>query len=255
MKKWTYAILALTLTAGLAACNGSNDETDNNIVFGDNQIGNGEQEFIITHNQTIKKGVYLLKGWCYVADGATLVIEAGTVIKGDNETRAALIVEPGGQIIARGTAELPIVFTSEKAPGQRKPGDWGGLILCGNARNNQGIMQAEGGPRTMHGGNKDTDNSGILSYVRIEFAGSPLRTNQEINGLTLGSVGSNTQIDHIQVSYSNDDAFEWFGGTVSPNYLVAYHTWDDDFDADNGYRGTATNLLGIRHPRIADAST
>ena len=94
MKKWTYAILALTLTAGLAACNGSNDETDNNIVFGDNQIGNGEQEFIITHNQTIKKGVYLLKGWCYVADGATLVIEAGTVIKGDNETRAALIVEP-----------------------------------------------------------------------------------------------------------------------------------------------------------------
>ena len=171
MKKWTYAILALTLTAGLAACNGSNDETDNNIVFGDNQIGNGEQEFIITHNQTIKKGVYLLKGWCYVADGATLVIEAGTVIKGDNETRAALIVEPGGQIIARGTAELPIVFTSEKAPGQRKPGDWGGLILCGNARNNQGIMQVEGGPRTMHGGNKDTDNSGILSYVRIEFAG------------------------------------------------------------------------------------
>ena len=255
MKKWTYAILALTLTAGLAACNGSNDETDNNIVFGDNQIGNGEQEFIITHNQTIKKGVYLLKGWCYVADGATLVIEAGTVIKGDNETRAALIVEPGGQIIARGTAELPIVFTSEKAPGQRKPGDWGGLILCGNARNNQGIMQVEGGPRTMHGGSKDTDNSGILSYVRIEFAGSPLRTNQEINGLTLGSVGSNTQIDHIQVSYSNDDAFEWFGGTVSPNYLVAYHTWDDDFDADNGYRGTATNLLGIRHPRIADAST
>ena len=255
MKKWTYAILALTLTAGLAACNGSNDETDNNIVFGDNQIGNGEQEFIITHNQTIKKGVYLLKGWCYVADGATLVIEAGTVIKGDNETRAALIVEPGGQIIARGTAELPIVFTSEKAPGQRKPGDWGGLILCGNARNNQGFMQVEGGPRTMHGGIKDTDNSGILSYVRIEFAGSPLRTNQEINGLTLGSVGSNTQIDHIQVSYSNDDAFEWFGGTVSPNYLVAYHTWDDDFDADNGYRGTATNLLGIRHPRIADAST
>ena len=80
MKKWTYAILALTLTAGLAACNGSNDETDNNIVFGDNQIGNGEQEFIITHNQTIKKGVYLLKGWCYVTDGATLVIEAGTVI-------------------------------------------------------------------------------------------------------------------------------------------------------------------------------
>lgn len=239
----------------LASCTDSDStRADNNIVYGDNVIGNGEQTFEIRDRQTLKRGTYLLRGWCYVTNGSTLIIEPGTVIKGDKETRAALIVEPGGRILARGTADAPIVFTSEMPAGQRKPGDWGGIVLCGNARNNAGIQPIEGGLRTLHGGTDDADNSGILSYVRIEFAGYPFKKNQEINGLTFGSVGSGTQIDHIQVSYSNDDAFEWFGGTVNADYLVAYHCWDDDFDIDNGYRGTCRNLLGIRHPRIADVT-
>lgn len=247
--------LSILVHLSFVCCSSGNDDTNNNIVFNNNTIGNGELEFLITHNQTLKKGTYLMKGWCYITDGATLTIEPGTVIKGDHETMAALIVEPGGKLYAKGTPTEPIVFTSEKAPGNRKPGDWGGLIICGNATNNSGIMQIEGGPRTMHGGNNDKDNSGIISYVRVEFAGYPFKKNQEINGITFGSVGSGTQVDHLQVSYSNDDAFEWFGGTVNCDYLVAYHCWDDDFDADNGYRGSCNYMLGIRNSRIADIST
>ncbi len=218
------------------------------------EIGNGDQEFVFTGKQTLKKGTYTFKGWVYVAKGAELTIEPGTIIKGEKESQASLIVEPGGKLFAKGTASAPIVFTSAQPKGSRRPGDWGGLIICGNAVNNQDLMQIEGGPRTKHGGNDNTDNSGILSYVRIEFAGYPFQTDKEINGLTLGSVGSGTQIDHIQVSYSNDDSFEWFGGSVNAKYLIAYKGWDDDFDTDNGYSGKVQYGLVVRDPRIADIS-
>ena len=218
------------------------------------EIGNGDQEFVFKGKQTLKKGTYYLKGWIYIADGSELTIEAGSVIKGDKATKAALIAERGGKLIAKGTASAPIVFTSAQPKGQRKPGDWGGVILCGKAQNNQTEMQIEGGPRTKHGGNDNADNSGALSFVRIEFAGYPFQKDQEINGLTLGSVGSGTQLDHIQVSYSNDDSFEWFGGSVNAKYLIAYKGWDDDFDTDNGFSGTVQFGLGIRDSKIADQS-
>ena len=112
----------------------------------------------------------------------------------------------------------------------------------------------EGGPRSTHGGNDDNDNSGVLSYVRVEFAGFPFKTDEEINGITFGSVGKGTTIDHLQVSYSNDDSFEWFGGSVDCKYLIAYHGWDDDFDTDNGFSGKVQFGLGVRHPKIADTS-
>lgn len=217
-------------------------------------IGNGDKDFVFTGNQTLKKGTYLLKGWVYIANGAQLTIEPGTVIKGDKTTMASLIVEKGGKLIAQGSATEPIVFTSNSPKGQRKPGDWGGVIICGQARNNQDDMQIEGGPRSHHGGSIDDDNSGVLSYVRIEFAGYPFQTDQEINGLTLGSVGSGTKIDHVQVSFSNDDSFEWFGGTVDCKYLIAYRGWDDDFDTDNGFSGNVQFCLSFRDPRIADTS-
>lgn len=218
------------------------------------QIGDGEQEFVFTGKQTIKKGTYVLKGWVYVASGAELTIEPGTVIRGDKTTKAALIVERGGKLIAQGEASNPIVFTSNSDKGNRKPGDWGGVILCGKARTNATEQQIEGGPRSKHGGDNDADNSGVLSYVRIEFAGYPFKANEEINGLTLGSVGSGTKIDHVQVSYSNDDSFEWFGGTVDCKYLVAYKGWDDDFDTDNGFSGKVQFALSVRDPHIADQS-
>lgn len=218
------------------------------------QIGNGDSEFEFTGNKTLEKGTYLLKGWVYVSNGATLTIPAGTIIKGDKMTKAALIVEPGGKVFAEGTASEPIIFTSAQAANSRKPGDWGGLVICGKAANNQGTMRIEGGPRTEHGGKDDNDNSGIYKYIRVEFAGYPFDTDKEINAVTFGSVGRGTVVDHIQVSYSNDDSFEWFGGTVNCSNLIAYKGWDDDFDTDNGFSGHIQFCLSVRDPRIADTS-
>ncbi|MCC8173502.1 MAG: hypothetical protein LIO65_03670 [Odoribacter sp.] len=239
--------------------NGGNGNGENNkeqILFGSDstQIGNGDQDFYITESHTLKKGTYVLKGWVYIEDGASLTIEPGTVIKGDKDTKAALIVQRGGKLYAKGTASQPIIFTSNQPKGQRKPGDWGGIIVCGRAKCNAGERIIEGGPDAMHGGNDDNDNSGVLSYIRCEFAGYPFRTDEEINGITFGSVGRGTQVDHLQVSYCNDDSFEWFGGCVNAKYLISYHSWDDDFDTDNGYSGNLQFLLAVRHPRIADVS-
>ena len=243
-----------TTDGGLKACDHVLFSTDGKEDPNGTEIGNGDAEFVFTGKQTLKKGTYLLKGWVYIAKGAELTIEPGTIIKGDKQTKAALIAERGGKLIAKGTVSEPIVFTSAQEAGSRKPGDWGGVILCGNARNNQTDMQIEGGPRTHHGGTDDADNSGVLSYVRIEFAGYPFQKDKEINGLTFGSVGSGTQIDHVQVSYSNDDSFEWFGGAVNCKYLVAYKGWDDDFDTDNGFSGKVQYGLALRGSRIADTS-
>ena len=224
------------------------------LLFNGNELGNGTQNFHLMGEVTLERGTYLLKGWVYVDEGARLTIPAGTVIKGEKETMAALIVEPGGYCEMKGSATEPIVMTSAQAPGHRRPGDWGGLIVCGKSLNNQGTQQIEGGPTTIHGGNVRADNSGIYSYIRVEFAGYPFDTDKEINGVTFGSVGSGTQVDHIQVSYSNDDSFEWFGGSVSCSCLVAYKGWDDDFDTDNGFDGEVSRCLAIRDPRIADTS-
>ena len=227
----------------------------NGILFNNGtELGNGTQNFHFTGDVTLERGTYLLKGWVYVDAGAKLRIPAGTIIKGDKQTMAALIVEPGGYVEMKGTKDAPIVMTSAQPAGQRRPGDWGGLIICGKARNNQGTQQIEGGPTTIHGGDNDADNSGIYQYIRVEFAGYPFDTDKEINGITFGSVGSGTTIDHMQVSYSNDDSYEWFGGAVSCKYLVAYKGWDDEFDTDNGFSGTVQYCLSIRDPRIADTS-
>lgn len=196
----------------------------------------------------------LLQGFVYVKSGVTLTIEPGTVIKGDRATKGSLIIVPGGKIIAEGTAEKPIVFTSNEPAGSRSYGDWGGLILCGKAPVNAKDPVIEGGPNTKYGGNDPEDNSGIVKYVRIEFAGYPLEPNQEINGLTLGGVGRGTTIEYVQVSYCGDDSFEWFGGTVNAKHLIAYKGWDDEFDTDYGYSGKLQFLLGIRDPKHADTS-
>lgn len=195
---------------------------------------------------------------------AVLTIQPGTVIYGKTGTPGgALIVQRGSQIIANGTAYAPIIFTSEKAPGTKKSGDWGGVILCGQAKNNilnststgtAGIEELEGGYGGFHGGSNDADNSGSMKYIRIEYAGYPINPNQEINGLTLGSIGSGTTIQYIQVAYANDDSFEWFGGAVNASNLIAYKGIDDDFDTDNGFSGKVQFGLGIRDSNIADQS-
>ena len=234
------------------------------IFFGPNktQFGSGRHEFYIQKSHTIRKGVYTMVGWIYVEEGATLTIEPGTVFKGTdynyNGTKSAtgssLIIKRGAKIMAEGTATEPIVFTSAKPKGQRQATDWGGIIICGKAKNNQREMLGVGGVDAYHGGDDDNDNSGVLRYCRLEFGGYPYNVDTEINGLTLGSVGRGTTIDHIQVSYCGDDSYEWFGGSVNCKYLVAYHGWDDDFDTDNGFSGKLQFLLGVRDPKIADQS-
>jgi hypothetical protein len=213
----------------------------------------------ITANTTWNSDkVYLLKGQIFVTDNATLTIPAGTVIMGDKDSQGAcLVITRGSKLIANGTKTSPIVFTSNQAIDARTKGDWGGIVILGKATNNQAGGQAyiEGyanSTNTQHGGNDDADNSGSLKFVRIEYCGYAYQPNQEINGLTLGSVGSGTTLENIQVSYCNDDAFEWFGGTVNAKYLVAYRNLDDDFDTDYGYRGHVQFALGVKDPTIAD---
>lgn len=212
---------------------------------------------ISTNTTWTSDNTYLLNGWVYVTNGATLTIEPGTIIRGDYVNKGSLIIERGAKIVAQGTASNPIVFTSAEDAGNRDYGDWGGVILCGRASINQAgdTAEIEGGVGSVYGGGAsplETDNSGILEYVRIEFAGVPYVTDKEINGLTLGGVGSGTTLNHIQVSYCGDDAFEWFGGRVDAKYLVSFRNWDDDFDTDNGYQGRVQFAVSLRDPAIAD---
>ena len=211
---------------------------------------------ITTNTTWTKNNVYLLNGWVYVKSGATLTIEAGTLIRGDKTNKAALIIEKGAKLIANGTLAEPIVFTSNQPAGGRTYGDWGGVILCGQAPINPigGTATIEGGVGSTYGGSDEADNSGSLKYIRIEFAGIAFALNNEINGLTCGGVGSGTTIDYVQVSYSGDDSFEWFGGTVNCKHLIAYRGWDDEFDTDFGYSGMVQYAVGLRDPAVADQS-
>jgi hypothetical protein len=268
IQKFGLAMVAAAIV--FAGCDKKDESESENgqgahILFGPDktQIGDGKKEFFVTEDATLKKGTYTMVGWIYVEDGVTLTIEPGTVIRGSNTgydgveaaTGSSLIIRQGGKIIAEGTREQPIVFTSAKPKGERRPADWGGIIICGKAPNNGGAqMTIEGGVNATHGGSDPDDNSGILKYVRIEFCGYPFQPNSEINGLTLGSVGAGTTVDYIQVSYCGDDSFEWFGGTVNSRYLIAYHGWDDDFDTDAGFSGKIQFALAVRDPKIADTS-
>ena len=202
--------------------------------------------------------VYLLNGYVYVKDGATLTIDPGTIIKGVSGTKAALVIERGGKIMAAGTSDKPIVFTSDKPAGQRAYGDWGGVVICGKAPTNRhdvsaGVGISEGGIGSLYGGSDPADNSGTFQYVRIEFAGAPL-ANNKTHGFTLYSVGSGTTIDHIQVSFSGSDSYRWQGGTVNAKYLIAFRGMQDDWDTENGYSGKVQFFITLRDPAVADAT-
>lgn len=202
---------------------------------------------------------YLLRGFVNVNSPATLTIQAGTVIYGEKASKGSLIINRGAKLIAEGTANEPIVFTSQELPGNRGAGDWGGIIIAGNASINVpgGTATLEGGTGTIYGGGttpNDDDNSGVLRYVRIEFPGIAFLPDNEINGLTLGGVGRGTVIEYVQVSFSGDDSFEWFGGNVNGKYLISFRGVDDDFDMDFGFRGNIQFGFAVRDPNIADIS-
>lgn len=214
----------------------------------------------ITSNTTWTTGTIVkLENKIYVKGNVTLTIQPGVIIRGDLATQGTLIITKGSKIMASGTQTNPIIFTSNEAAGTRAEGDWGGLVILGKGINNQpgGIANIEGiaaSGDTEYGGTDNTDNSGMLQFVRIEFPGIALSPGKEINGLTMGSVGSGTTIDHIQVSHSGDDSFEWFGGAVDAKYLIAFAGLDDDFDTDFGFVGRIQFGLVIRDEAVSDAA-
>ena len=200
-------------------------------------------------------GVVKLDGWVYVDAGATLTIQPGTIIRGTS--KSVLVIERGGKINATGTKNNPIVMTSNQGVNFRSQSDWGGLVICGKAPNNQpgGEGIAEGGIGAPYGGTDPSDSSGVIRYLRIEFPGYEVATGSEVNGLTFYSAGSRTEVDYVQVSYSGDDAFEWFGGTVNCRHLISFKTEDDDFDTDNGFSGMVQFCVSLRDPGIVDTDT
>ena len=224
----------------------------------------GEKDITTTVTLDATK-VYLLKGFVVVRSGGKLIIPEGTVIRAQSDLNstpknyASLVVERGGKIEITGTSTKPVVITSAKAVGQRERGDWGGLLIAGKAPHNlldgttNNNVQMEGfnnvtfdANLAKFGGTDANDNSGIVRYLRLEFGGLAFEVNKEINGLTLGGVGAGTELNHVQVSFANDDSFEWFGGNVNSTHLIAWKGTDDDFDTDNGYSGLNQFGIGVR---------
>jgi hypothetical protein len=203
------------------------------------------------------KNVYLLTGTVRVINNMTLTIEPGTIIKGDYETIGALMITKGAKIIANGTESNPIIFTSNKPQLDRKPGDWGGLILLGNAPINTfgsiGFFGYDKDPKAnVYGGDKEDDSSGILKYVRLEFGGKKDPSGYSSNGLSLAGVGNKTVLESIMISDSADDSFEVYGGNFSLINAVSYRSGDDDYDFTQGAQCSVINSVAIRYPFISD---
>jgi hypothetical protein len=277
MKKYFFYVAAIT-SISISACRKIEMDGEPIIVNVPGTGGGGTGKTVTLSNHVTKDTTLFavdnnfISGIVYVDAGVTLTVEAGATVKGTyaGTNTAALIIKRGAKLMAVGTQEKPIVFTS--ASPTPTSGDWGGIELLGKAAINSanggkpGLYIPEGGFNTAAGdglaGSGDDiaptpvndDNSGRLQYVRIEYAGYAFLPNQEINALTMACVGSGTTIDHIQVSYAKDDAFEWFGGTVNCKYLIAYKTQDDDFDTDNGFNGSVQFGLIVRDSSIADVS-
>lgn len=266
----TFALASLCLALLASSCDKNNDFS---APQGDNLAGlpAKPQEHVpvdanglITVSTLTSDKVWLIDGISYVKPGQTLTIQPGTYLTtgtvkqyndpafGLQNVAGVLVVPKTAKLIANGTATAPIVFTSPKAAGQRVAGDFGGIVILGQAPTNkptstriEGIPQPFGTDVT-YGGSNAADNSGSLKYVRIEFPGYKLEDGNEINGLTLGGVGSGTVLSNIQVSWSADDAFEFFGGRVNADHLLAISNDDDDFDFDFGYQGTIQYAISLK---------
>lgn len=228
--------------------------------------GNVDVTADITANTTwTADKTYTLKGFIHVGNGATLTIQPGTKIMGDFATLgSSLFILRGAKINAVGTAANPIVFTSSRPVGQRQPGDWGGLILIGNAKiNRTGTVNVEGTGTdgnavvsgknytvAYSGGTADDDNSGTLSYVRVEFAGYAPLQDQELNSFTFAAVGSGTRISYLQAMAGLDDSYEFFGGGLIGDHLVSYESGDDHFDMSEGFKGKLQFLIALQTTQI-----
>lgn len=260
MKK-TLQIVAVLL---LIVCNvnaqqekgitGFNSWLNNWTEFKPNKVDYDEVSQILTGNITAdtklyKKNVYLLQGVVYVTNNATLTIEPGTVIMGDYESKASLVITKGASIIANGLETDPIVFTSNKSV--RKSGDWGGIIILGDAPINKfgGVSSVnfDTDPALCsYGGLNIASNSGSMKFVRIEFAGGKIKGAGNFNSLLLAGVGNKTVLENIMVSFSGSDSFEVLGGEVNLLKLISFKSSNDDFKFNYGTQCRIENSLAIR---------
>ncbi|MES2701441.1 MAG: hypothetical protein V4649_02325 [Bacteroidota bacterium] len=258
MKKLVFGFAVLSVMLA-ASCKKDKNTTVTPVEDPNGYVINSD----VAANRTLLSGkTYTMEGVIYVKSGITLTIQPGVTIK-VAKGKNALVVTRGAKIMAVGKVDSPIVLTSaEAAP---NPGDWGGIVLLGKATTNAsfsgaaGTGEIEGGINNsngegLYGGTDDADNSGKLKYVRVEYGGYPFQPDKEINSLTMGGVGSGTEIDYVECAYGGDDAFEWFGGTVNAKHLISYKCLDDDFDTDNGFRGTVQFGIVVRDKDKADIS-
>lgn len=269
----TFKNLFLLLTLSLFAYNCSSDD-DNNDDGGDGGGGTTDPQLVskfgvITANETwTADNIYVLNGKVVVDEGVTLTIDAGTLIKGaqgQGSLASALIVDQGGKIEANGTAAAPIIMTSvldNIQPGEldspnltiNDSGLWGGLIILGRAPVSLSgdVLEAqiEGIPATdpfgQYGGTNPSDNSGIYRYISLRHGGITIGQDNEINGITMGGVGNGTIMENLEVVANQDDAFEWFGGTVNGTNLIAWGHGDDGLDGDQSWSGTVDNAMVIQ---------
>lgn len=250
MKKLFY--VSLSCIVFFAACHKDASITPDNAALLDTLKGN------ITEDLTLKEGAgYIMDGQVFVTNNATLTIPAGVTIyvkkEADPQKKGSLIVSKGAKLVVDGTAEAPVLFTSDAT--EKAPGDWGAIVLVGDAPINTKtyhVLGFEKTPETNCGGDNATDRSGEIHYLRIEYCGGINAEKEDewavdkASGLCLAAVGTGTQLDHIMVSHSNDDAFQFLGGTVNGSYLVAYNNGDDDYDFDHGYTGKLQFIISYR---------
>ena len=269
------ALLMPALALGLAACPADDDDTSDDTdtdgpgetpdfldcTDGLNEgsvcriVGNIEEDFALTADVT-----WVLDGGIFVGNDddacPTLTIDAGTTIFGSTGTDKFLAIQRCARIEALGTADAPVVFTSSKEEGERAPSDWGGLIINGAATSNacpdpnDCNLVSEGGAG-LYGGNDDSDDSGILNYVTVAFAGSDTTTQDQLNGIAFQAVGDATEVDYIQVHLNLDDGVEFFGGTVNAKHVVVTGANDDSIDWTDGWRGKLQH--GVVHQWAAAA--
>ncbi|TYA72056.1 hypothetical protein FUA24_20920 [Seonamhaeicola marinus] len=264
MKILTYLLLLVTANVfaqqekGIV---GNNNWLDNWTEFQPNQNNYREPTQIISGNITentnlYKRDTYLLVGDVFVINNATLTIEPGTVILADYTSKASLTISKGSKLIARGTETDPIVFSSNRSV--RHAGDWGGITLLGDAPLNKFgngsvanlhyNLSPENYINVNYGGDNTCSNSGVLKYVRIEYAGKRIRGVGYLNGLLLAGVGNETVLDNIMISYCAGDAYELWGGEVTLNQVVSYRTSSNDFKFNYGVQCKLNNSLAIRSP-------
>ena len=257
------AIFAVGLALAFVGCGSDEEETENTeeaLVPEENIIEvDGRQVVVLEGRLNADKTLtsaydYLLRGAVFVEGGATLTIEAGVQIFGEQATNGTLIIAQGSKIMAQGTVSAPIVMSSDAAIGSRARGQWGGLIINGKAETNQGETFGEGDTGAFGANNRanNADSSGVLRYVRVEYAGIEFSPDNELNGIAFQGVGSGTIVEHVQVHMNQDDGVEMFGGTVNLKYVIVTGARDDSFDWTDGWTGKAQFLVVQQYGDDAD---